>query len=116
MSSLEKTGNFQEANEQVERMNKIKKKKYLLSKKPIQHSGGPQYYSQTIELDSKGETANHSFYITDDRGNLLKVSKDSIFEVTNDQYFKNPRMMPKLNDERGPLAGKAHSKGVAAGL
>ena len=30
------------------------------------------------------DDTTHSFYVTDERGNLMKVSKDTLFELTND--------------------------------
>ena len=38
-----------------------------------------------------------SFYMTDDRGNLMKLSRSTIFEMNYGDRWDSQRMMPTLN-------------------
>lgn len=64
------------------------------------HSPHGHYHGSTAKRTSRPEDSRQTMYVTDSKGNLLRVSRSTIFDGQNEQH----RMMPKLNHGSGTIS------------
>ena len=105
MSNLQRTGDLHQANEEALKLKQSRNKKSGAPHPP------PQVQQRKLKSDmlrsgadlSSAHSKNHlnetlqSFYMTDDRGNLMKLSRSTIFEMNYGDRWDSQRMMPTLN-------------------
>ena len=67
---------------------------------------------------SSAHSKNHlnetlqSFYMTDDRGNLMKLSRSTIFEMNYGDRWDSQRMMPTLNAQLEEEEGAQYQSAI----
>ena len=106
MANLQKTGDLHLANEEAYRARQSKNQKSSLAHLKRHGFNGDMLLKSALDFGSAPSKnplndTQHSFYMTDDRGNLMKLSKSTIFEMNFDNQFggnhMNHRMMPTLH-------------------